>query len=62
MGRLIVDPPEPIGSERLVVFVLPAPIPITEGELRAVEIMLGNGLKELLADASKRPLKHRSGR
>ena len=62
MGRSIVERTEPIGSVRQVVFDLPAPIPITEGELRAVEIMLGNSLKDLLADTSKRPQKRRSGR
>jgi hypothetical protein len=62
MGRSIVERTEPIGSVRQVVFDLPAPLPITESELRAVEIMLGNSLKELLADTSKRPLRQRSGR
>jgi hypothetical protein len=63
MGRSIVERTEPIGSVREVVLDLPESIPITEGELRAIEIMLGNSLKELLADTgSKRPLKHQSGR
>ena len=53
---------EPIGSVRRLVLDLPEPIPITEDELRAVEIMLGNSLKDLLADTSKRPQKRRSGR
>jgi hypothetical protein len=62
MGRQIVEPTEPIGSVRQVVLDLPAPIPITEGELRALEILLGNSLKALLAETTKRPLKGRSGR
>ena len=62
MGRSIVERTEPIGSVRQVVLDLPESIPITEGELRAVEIMLGNSLKDLLADTSKRPQKRRSGR
>jgi hypothetical protein len=62
MGQPSVERTEPIGSVRRVVFDLPEAIPITEGELRAVEIMLGNDLKDLLADTSKRPLKRRSGR
>ena len=36
-----------------MVLNLPDPIPVTEGELRAIEILLGNSLKELLADTSK---------
>jgi hypothetical protein len=62
MGRSIIERTEPNGSVRQVVFDLPAPIPITEAELRAAEILLGNNLKDLLADTSKRPLKRRSGR
>jgi hypothetical protein len=62
MGRSIIERTEPIGSVRRVVLDLPESIPITEGELRALEILLGNSLKDLLADTSKRPLKHRSGR
>ena len=62
MGRSIIEPTEPIGSVRRLVLDLPDPIPVTEGELRAIEILLGNSLKDLLADSAKRPLKHRSGR
>lgn len=62
MGQGIFEPTEPIGSGRQVLFDLPAPIAITEGELRAVEILLGNSLKDLLADTSKRPQKRRSDR
>jgi hypothetical protein len=62
MGQAIVEPAEPIGSARLVVFDLPQPIPITEGELRAVEILLGGSLKELLVATSTRPRKRQSRR
>jgi hypothetical protein len=62
MGRSIVERTEPIGSGRRLVLDLPEPVPITEGELRAVEIMLGGSLKDLLANTSKRPQKRRSGR
>jgi hypothetical protein len=62
MGQSIIKPKEPIGSVRRLVLDLPDPIPVTEGELRAIEILLGNSLKEFLADTSKRPLKRRSGR
>jgi hypothetical protein len=62
MGRSIIELAEPIGSVRRLVLDLPEAIPIIEGELRAVEIMLGNSLNELLADTPKRPLKRRSGR
>jgi hypothetical protein len=62
MGRSIVERTEPIGSVRQLVFDLPEAVPITEGELRAVEIMLGDSLKDLLADTSKRSLKRRSSR
>lgn len=55
MGQGIVEPTEPIGSGRRLVLELPDPIPVTEGELRALEILLGNSLKDLLADTSKRP-------
>lgn len=51
-----------MGSVRGLVFELPEPIPITEGELRAVEILLGASLRETLAIASEKPLKHRSRR
>jgi hypothetical protein len=61
MGRS-TELTEPSGSARRLVLDLLAPIPITEGELRAVEIMLGNSLKELLAYTPKRPLKRRSDR
>ena len=60
MGWSTIELTEPIGSVRRLVFDLPEPV--TEGELRAIEILLGDSLKELLADTSKRPLKHRSGR
>ena len=53
MGRSIIEPTEPIGSVRRLVLDLPDPVPVTEGELRAIEILLGNSLKELLADTSK---------
>ena len=62
MGRSIVERAEPIGSVRQVVLYLPDPIQVTEGELRAVEILLGNSLNDLLASTSKASLKHRSGR
>ena len=53
---------EPIGSVRRLVLDLPEAIPITEGELRAIEILLGNSLNDLLASTSKASLKRRSGR
>ena len=62
VDQRIIEPTEPFGSGRRLVFDLPELIPITEGELRAVEIMLGNDLKDLLAYLSKRPQKHRPGR
>jgi len=62
MGRSIIERTEPIGSVRQLVFDLPAPIPVTEGELRALEILLGGSLKALLAETTKRPLKRRSDR
>ena len=62
MGWSTIELTEPIGSVRQVVLDLPAPIPITEGELRALEILLGNSLKALLASSSKTSLKRRSGR
>ena len=62
MGRSIIERTEPIGSVRRLVLDLPDPIPVTEGELRAIEILLGNSLKDLLASTSKASLKHRSGR
>jgi hypothetical protein len=62
MGQSIIEPTEPIGSVRRLVLDLPDPVPVTEGELRAIEILLGNSLKDLLASTSKASLKHRSGR
>lgn len=62
MGRSIIEPTEPIGSVRRLVLDFPEPIPVTEGELRAIEILLGNSLNDLLASTSKASLKHRSGR
>ena len=62
MGRSAIELTEPIGSGRRLVLDLPDPIPVTEGELRALEILLGNSLKALLAETTKRPLKRRSGR
>jgi hypothetical protein len=62
MGPSIIELTEPIGSVRRLVLDLPAPIPITEGELRALEILLGNSLKDLLADTCEMPQKHQSGR
>jgi hypothetical protein len=62
MGRSIIEPTEPIGSVRRLVLDLPDPIPVTEGELRAIEILLGNSLNDLLASTSKASLKRRSSR
>jgi hypothetical protein len=62
MGQSIIKPTEPIGSVRRLVLDLPEPIPVTEGELRAIEILLGNSLNDLLASTSKTTLKRRSGR
>ena len=62
MGRSIIEPTEPIGSVRRFVFDLPDPVPVTEGELRAIEILLGNSLNDLLASTAKASLKRRSGR
>lgn len=39
---------------------LPETLPITEIELRALEILLGTDLKELLAETPRKPLKYRS--
>jgi hypothetical protein len=62
MGRSIVERTEPIGSVRRLLVDLPDTIPVTEGELRAIEILLGNSLNDLLASTSKTSLKRRSGR
>jgi hypothetical protein len=62
MGWSTIELTEPIGSVRRLVLDLPEPIPVTEGELRAIEILLGNSLNDLLASSSKTSLKRRSGR
>ena len=39
---------------------LPDNVPIAERELRAIEILLGNSLKEVLAATPGKPLKYRT--
>jgi hypothetical protein len=60
MGQSISKPTEPNGSERSLVLDLPDPLPITEVELRALEILLGASLKDLLAKMPDKPLKSRA--
>jgi hypothetical protein len=47
-------------AEYSITIDLPEALPITEIELRALEILLGNGLKELLAETPGKPLEYRS--
>src|ERR1017187_5052516 len=46
-------------TEYSIAIDLPETLPITEIELRALEILLGTDLKELFAETSRKPLKHR---
>ena len=46
-------------TEYSIAIDLPETLPITEVEIRALEILLGPDLKELLADTSRKPLKYR---
>lgn len=49
-GRKILrGPAQPRAEDFQVTASLPAPLPILDRELRAIEILLGNDLKELLA-------------
>jgi hypothetical protein len=46
-------------TEYSIAIDLPETLPITEIELRALEILLGTDLKELLAETPRKPLKYR---
>ena len=47
-------------AEYSIAIDLPETLPITEVEIRALEILLGPDLKELLAETPGKPLKYRS--
>jgi hypothetical protein len=47
-------------TEYSIAINLPENLPITEIALRALEILLGTDLKELLAETPDKPLKYRS--
>ncbi len=47
-------------SDYSVAADLPEIVPITELELRAIEILLGSDLNELLAETPEKPLKYRA--
>jgi hypothetical protein len=44
------DPREPKASDYHIIFDYPVPVPITDGELRAIQVLLGRELQHLLSN------------